>query len=236
LVSLSLLFASRVRADDALFLNWDICGPSGSSQEVFDCSSNDGSEVLYCSFTLAQPLDQVVGVEVVVDVSHSEDPLPAWWQMGPGGCRFGDLSADGDPPSGTDCGDFWAGKWAGGLQGYLVGQPRGGTNQARIKVALSLLPADARTLSAGTLYDAARIVFGNQSTTGAGSCSGCGLDACLVLNSIWIKRLPGAPGGDVFLENPGAGGNLATWQGTGADCSAVPVHTASWGKIKALYR
>ena len=104
-------------------------------------------------------------------------------------------------------------------------------------VALSLLPPDARTLAAGTLYYAARVLLENQNTTGAGSCSGCDGIACLVLNSIRIKRLPGAVGGDVLLEQPAPdGGNMATWHGTAANCAAVPVHVGSWGRIKALYR
>ena len=231
------LLSARARSAEALYLGWDVCGPDGPAQEVSSCASNTGSQRLYCAFTLAETIDQVVGVEAVVDLSHSEAALPAWWQLGVGGCRFGALSADGGTPEGGACTDFWAGQQTGGLQGYLVRQPRGGFNQARIKVALSLLPSDARTLDAGTLYYAARILLGNQSTTGAGSCSGCGSDACLVLNSIWIKRLPGAPGGDVFLTVPAPdGGNMATWQGTGADCAAVPAHASSWGRLKSLYR
>jgi hypothetical protein len=34
-------------------------GPAG-----FACDSNIGSENLYCAFTLATPLDQVLGVEI----------------------------------------------------------------------------------------------------------------------------------------------------------------------------
>jgi len=224
-------------ADQGIYLDWDQCGPTGAAQQTFACASNTGSENLYCGFTLATPLDQVLGVEIVIDVIHSESVLPSWWQLGVGGCRYGALAADGQSPPNGDCATFWADQETGGIQGYEVGQPRGGSNQARLLVALSLLPPNARTLDAGTLYYAARVLLGNQNTTGAGSCSGCGGDACLVLNSIRIRRLPGAVGGDLLLEQPAPnGGNLATWQGTGADCAAVPVHRASWGRIKALYR
>jgi hypothetical protein len=62
--------------------------------------------------------------------------------------------------------------------------------------------------------------------------------ACLVLNSILVRRSPGAVGGDSFVSTPGPGdANRATWQGTGADCSAVPVRRQStWGAVKSLYR
>ena len=235
-VFLAAALAPPAVAQDALYLGWGECGAPAATQEVFTCDSNTGDQKLYAAFSLAQPLDQVVGVEIVVDISHADPALPAWWQLGVGGCRMGALSANGGTPAGTGCADFWAGLATGGVQSYVVGQPRGGANQARIKVALSLLPANARTLAAGTVYYAARIVLGNQATTGTGACAGCDGEACLVLNSIWIKRLPGAPGGDVFLTTPSITGNMATWQGTGADCDAVPVQTSSWGRIKILYR
>jgi hypothetical protein len=224
-------------AGEGLYLDWGLCGPTGAVQQSFACDSNIGSENLYCAFTLATPLDQVLGVEIVIDIVHSQSVLPSWWQLGVGGCRYGALAADGQSPPNGDCATFWAGQETGGIQLYEVGQPRNAANQARIVVALSLLPPDARTLAAGTLYYAARVLLENQNTTGAGSCSGCGGDACLVLNSIRIKRLPGAVGGDVLLEQPAPdGGNMATWQGTAANCAAVPVHVGSWGRIKALYR
>ena len=223
-------------AQDALYLGWGECGSSAAMQQTSTCASSTGDQKLYAAFSLAQALDQVVGVEIVVDISHADPVLPAWWQLGVGGCRAGALSANGETPEGSGCVDFWMGQASGDVQSYVVGQPRGGPNQARIRVALSLLPANARALEAGTVYYAARLVLGNQATTGAGSCAGCGGDACLVLNSIWIKRLPGAPGGDVFVTTPSITGNMATWQGTGADCEAVPVQTSSWGRIKTLYR
>ena len=43
---------------------------------------------------------------------------------------------------------------------------------------------------------------------------------------------------EVTLETPGpSGANRATWAGgSGADCSAVPVRSSSWGRLKSLYR
>lgn len=220
-----------------IYLNWDECGPSGSATHTSACDTDIGGQALYCSFSLDQALDQVVGVEITVDLQHQLATLPDWWQLGVDGCRFGALHADGGTPAGTGCADFWDGMATGDVQVFAVGQPRGAPNQARILVALALLPADKRTLEAGPIYYAGRIVLSNLATTGASACDGCGPSACLVLNSIIIKRLPGAPGGDVTLDTPGAGnGNLATWQGTGANCFAVPTQRISWGRLKALYR
>ena len=81
--------------------------------------------------------------------------------------------------------------------------------------------------------------MGHALTTGEGTvCGGCAGSACLVLNGMWIRRQPGAVGGDVLLSEPGTGqANWATWQGgTGADCAAVPVRAVTWGRLKGLYR
>jgi len=236
LTSFAALSLSRVAAGAALYLDWDECGPSGQQTHANSCDSNEGIQQLYCAFTLDQPLDQVLGVELVVDVQHSDPTVPAWWQLGVGGCRYEELTADGGAPAGPACTDLWLGQAAGGIQGYNVGQPFGSPSQARIKVVLSLLPNQARTLNAGTVYYAARLNLTNVKTTGTDACDGCGASACLVLNSIWIKRLPGAAGGDLFFETPAPdGGNMALWQGT-ANCQTVPVRRRTWGAIKSLYR
>ncbi len=235
--ALVIVLVAPAWADEGLYLNWDACGPSGPALRTSACDANAGDQRLYCGFMLAEPIDQVAGVEIVVDLSHSEASLPSWWQLGVGGCRFGSLTADGGPVAGEDCLDPWQGKATGGVQGYAVGQPFGGPNQARIKIALSVLAAEAFTLEAGVLYQAARIVLNNARTTGTPSCAGCGPASCMVLNSIWIKRVPGAPGGDVFLQTPGPGnGNVAEWQAAASGCQAVPVRRGTWGAIKSLYR
>jgi hypothetical protein len=74
------------------------------------------------------------------------------------------------------------------------------------------------------------------SDAGTSPCAGCGVGACLVLNSVELVRLPGAPGGDATLTQPAeAGSNFANWQ-SGAACVAVPARNRSWGQIKSLYR
>lgn len=80
--------------------------------------------------------------------------------------------------------------------------------------------------------------FRTGKSSGTGSCAGCLAPACLVLNGITIRRLPGAPGGDVIISSVGAGNpNWVTWRGgAGADCSLVPVRAVTWGRIKTLYR
>ena len=232
------LLATSACAGDALYLRWGDC-PLGASQTPvmgFACDTEAGEHALVCSFTTAQPVDSVLGVEVVVDLQLSDAVLPDWWHLEPTGCRGDALRAD--QSFGAACQDVWLGLSSGGLLGYSVGMPRGGPNQARITVGFAVPSNQPRALNATDMYYAARLVLSNAGTA---SCSGCSGAACLVLESIQVlrpSRPPGAPSGDVVITAPGAGnGNWAGWETlTSASCQAVPVRTATWGQIKSLYR
>jgi hypothetical protein len=125
----------------------------------------------------------------------------------------------------------------GGIQSYNIGPPdHPGANQGRIKAVAAVVSSLAASLDATTMYYAFKIVITRGKTVAPGPCSGCLGAACLVLNSILVRRLPGSSGDD-FIQTPGpASVNWATWQGTGADCAAVPVRRATWGRLKSLYR
>jgi hypothetical protein len=170
-----------------------------------------------------------------VDVQHASASLPDWWRFDAGQCRAGHLTADFEFALNPFCVDFWVDTPAGGLVDYVVGQPRGLPSQARIRVAGALLPQNTRQLNDTDMFYAARISISNGRTVG--TCVGCSGSACLVLNSIIVRRLLDAPGGDVTLSQPGPGNaHFATWQGTSADCFQVPVRDRTWGQIKSLYR
>jgi hypothetical protein len=70
------------------------------------------------------------------------------------------------------------------------------------------------------------------------TCEGCSTPACLVFNSLLIRRAPGTSVEEIFLATPESPGlNMVQWQaGSGADCMSVPVRRATWGAVKALYR
>ncbi|MBI1796085.1 MAG: hypothetical protein HYR74_03425 [Candidatus Eisenbacteria bacterium] len=232
------LAARPARAAEGLYLNWTDCalGPTATSDRAFACNSNFGQEELFCAFTMPAPTNNVVSVEIVVDMQNATSPLPDWWRFDTGGCRPNDLSVAADFSGMTSCSDMWGGAPRTAMvQGYTPGEPRLGTNQARIKVTAWVLPQDAVTLDGTTMYYAVRVIVKNDLTTGSPSCVGCGSAACLVLNSIQIGRVSG---GDIFLQVPGAGdANWARWQGgLGADCAAVPVRARAWGQLKSLYR
>lgn len=234
-----LLHAAPARSAEGLYLTWDACAfdPSASPVRAFACDTNDDTLRLYVGFTLAQPVDEVIGLEVVVDIQHEAPTLPDWWRMDGAGCRAGALRADTRFGSGAGCTDPWAGAGVASFPSYTVTMPRGGANQARIRAGVGGLPSEPRSLAADTPYHAVRLVIVANQTTGTGACAGCLGKACLVLNSIWIKRTPGAPGGDQFVSTPGPlEANWAAWQATGTNCTLVPARRQTWGAVKTLYR
>jgi hypothetical protein len=242
LLSVAALAAPGAHADSGLYLTWNECaqGPSSAPNFDFSCAFETGFEELYCAFTLPQATGaDVLGLVAVIDLQHSAAVLPDWWQLAKtGGCRSGFLGASADFAQNLECVDPWQGQAVSEVQAFSVGEPRGGANQLRIKAVCGVVPALARTLDATSMYYGLKLVIQNTFTTGAGQCSGCSGPACLVLNSIEVKRTVGAPGGDLFLQTPGAGNaNWALWQGAqGADCALVPVKNVTWGRVKSLYR
>ncbi len=229
-------------AAEGLYLTWNECALDGiaTHDRGSVCATNMGQQELFVAFRMPSVTDSVLGLEIVVDLQHSADILPDWWMLGSGGCRAGALVPIFDFTGNAACVDFTMGEATGGLQGYYVGEPRGGSNQARIKMAAAFLPsAGYATLNADDLYYGAKMILTNINTIAPGPvCAGCPGAACLVLNSIWVRRQPGALGGDVYLTTPGAANaNFATWQGgSGANCNAVPARAVTWGRVKSLYR
>ncbi len=227
-------------AAEGLYLTWNDCY-LGAHETVhsFACDSDEGEHELYCAFTMPQAADNVVAVEIVVDIQHTSPSLPSWWRFDEGGCRQGNIQATFDFTGKTACRDMWAGgplPPIGGVADYITSQPRGLPSQARLRVTAAVLQGNAFSLNGSDTYYAARIILKNAGTV-TPSCPGCPEPACLVLNSIVIGRVQGTPGGDLFLQAPGAGNaNWALWQGSGANCAAVPVRKRAWGEIKSLYR
>jgi hypothetical protein len=229
--------AGPALAAEGLYLTWNDCAAAPIAQHDLhsQCEAELGEQALYVAFTLPYAMDSVVAVEIVIDTQVSGGSLPAWWQYQPEGCRFRSLIAGASFVTEEVCSDFWHERATPDkLPGYFVGEPRGGPGQARLKIAFALLPQDYVRLEAGPMYYAARLILKNSPTA---SCPGCLSPACLVLNSILVGRLPGAPGGDVLLTASGPGlAQRATWQGVGANCDAVPVLPLHWGALKSLFR
>lgn len=237
LVLLACLAARPLEAAEGLYLSWIDCpgGPGSSQAKLFGCGTDAGSERLIAAFSVDVPIDSVIGIEAVVDVQIALDSLPPWWQLGAVGCRSGYLTAQEDFTRDSTCIDPWNDSGVALIQDYQPGQPFGGPSQARIKAVVNVPSINAAHLNPGQVYYAVRLMLGHQFST---ACSGCLTPGCLVLNSIWLKRVPGAAGGDVLLTVPGPSlANFARWQGGQAgDCQAVHTRRVTWGRLKTFYR
>jgi hypothetical protein len=175
-------------------------------------------------------------MELVIDVNIAGtegDPLPVWWMMAPD-CRANGWAADG--ARSLSCNDAWNGLGTGSFQGWITGTPGWSTRHARLLVASGVLPQDAVTLLANDIYTACRVLLRTTNTTLCND--GCTTPACLVFNSLLVRRLHTPADEEILISGPEAGGSdRAVWQGgTGADCQAVPTRRATWGAVKALYR
>ncbi|MEO5618818.1 MAG: hypothetical protein ABIS67_13710 [Candidatus Eisenbacteria bacterium] len=224
---------------EALRMAWDDCptSPGASINRLFTCDTNIGSSALFCAFSVLQPIDQIIGLEIVVDVQHSLSSLPDYWRLGPSPqCRHDMLSASVDFSAANECAS--PGFTGAVLQDYLITEPRGLQSQARIKAVVFVPSPETRSVANDTTYHAVRLVFSHDRTVNVNVCTGCASPACLVLNSVTVRRVKGAFGGDITLSGPGPGNaNWAFWRSVvGADCSLVPVRTLTWGSVKSLYR
>jgi len=222
-----------------LSIAWQDCRPplgNGFNNQNFGCASDIQEFPLFPSFSLAATMDSVYSMELVIDfdVAGVEgDPLPAWWLMEPG-CRTNGWAADGT--ASQSCNDAWGGLGTGSFQGWIPGSPGSSTRHARLLVAVGTLPQDAVTLLGNASYTACRILLRTVNTV---SCNdGCSTPACMVFNSLLVRRLHTPSDEEILISGPeNAGSDRLQWQaGTGADCAAVPTRRTTWGAVKALYR
>jgi hypothetical protein len=226
------LLGATARAQDRLSLAWGDCRLGGGrADSALVCGDLLDRLALVCSFSLASPVDSVIGAEFVIDVQSAESPLPDFWEFGTGGCNSSGPSAI--PPPVSSCADAWGGLGSALLLEARPGEPGGAPSRIRLIVEAWVPSTQARTLDAGVSYDAVALEFASERL---GRCAGCRTPACLVLNSVRLLRAPGAldlliSGADSFPDN------FATWAGgAGADCNSVPTRRSTWGRVKALYR
>jgi hypothetical protein len=226
-----------------LSLTWNDCpgGATATSGITYACTGNTDTLQLICSVAVPQTITGVLGAELVIDI-QSADPLsvPDWWRFdgsGTLGCRAGGFDAGYDFSANPGCTDAWLGNGFGGLQGFSVGPPdHTFMNQARLKVVAAVVSTNAVTLNPGITYGLIKLLINSNNTTGGSACGGCGTSECLVLQSAIILVQPGSGSNVTIGSAASPGSDWATWQGTAANCSAVPVRRSTWGAIKSLYR
>ena len=225
-------------------LAWTDCkGDGGASNRAFACNVNTGTNTIVVSFVAPAGVTGMSGNELVIDVITTTSPLPAWWQFkNASTCRQNALSTNFVAP-GTlvNCVDAWNGQAAGGIGAYTQVAPGGGwsipgavqAQHARMVIAIAT-PAPG-PIDADVEYFSGNVLINNSKTVGTGACAGCTDPVCIVLNSLKITQGVGV--GDFTLSTPvSANSNMVTFQGSGADCNAVPVRNATWGAVKSLYR
>jgi hypothetical protein len=247
-VAAVLMFAaSAAFAAGSLNMSWTNCTGEGTpvTNKTFACAANTGTNLLVCSFVAPANLHQFAAAELFVDLISQSTPLPAWWAiyaMGNGGTQCRSALSVNFVQNASDvvCLDAWAAAGVGGIAAYanpIVALPTiDGSNSAQyatIDLAAAVPTGQEQDLTAGSEYFLANIAISNTKSTGAGSCAGCADPVCISFTRAVVQQPTGV--GDFYISTPGVN-SLVTWQGTGANCTAVPVKKATWGSIKSMYR
>ena len=235
------VWAAPALGQGGVNLAWNDCGTSGQLVKSFACNSNVGVHLLYTSFVSPQPLTQVNGIEVTVDMAFPQPTVPNWWMaQSSSPCRPNAITANVHFLAGPNsCADPWQGAAVGGAA-IQPGYPF--PDRARIRAVAALPLGTFATVDDVTEYYAVAIQISNARTVGTGSCSGCEVPACMLLTSIELNQPVGV--GNYFISQP-----LDNWL-VGWQCSAgighggcffappcvTPAKAPTWGAVKGLYR
>ena len=219
-------------------LAWNDCGAAGLPAKSFACASNTlTGAIMIASAVSPAALDQFVGEESEMLIQTNQAALSPWWGLQSGGCRGTTaVSAGFDFTGGPfTCTDPWSGAAAGGMN-YLPNF--GAPNRAQLRTVCAIPGSTA--IDNSTEYYLFKVTLLGAKTTGANSCAGCTDGACIVLTSIKLVEVAGAPAGDYLVTNPLLN-QYVTWQSGGATVQggcpgATPTQTRTWGSVKSLYR
>ena len=178
--------------------------------------------MLVASYLPPANVDRFLGLSAQIDITSSTPTLPDWWKFGTSACRGLALSASADFTTGPlSCADFWAGRGVGG-SAYDIGF--GTPDRARLLVQFAVPVEDQGPLYTGVEYYGFKVLIQRSKTTGTGSCAGCDVPTCIVLNSIQLFQPPDA-NFDPVITNPQYR-NFVAWQRS-VDCPvSTPVQVA----------
>ncbi|HTR97840.1 MAG TPA: hypothetical protein VMH61_08060 [Candidatus Acidoferrales bacterium] len=249
-------WATSATPSGELNMAWTNCSvDAGTSDKAFACNTNNGSATLVLSFTAptAPPIDSLSGAEAYVDLISASSPLSQWWSMfNSGTCRQSALTGNATiPGSAANCFDAWnAQAGVAGVAAYTIGALSNdavagnlpGVNSgniaqvACIDIGAAVPPSQLQQLQGGQEYFVFNVKVAYTGTVG-GACAGCSDPVCLSFSHLRISQPVGI--GDWWITTPGPSqtGMNVTWQGgAGANCSAVPTKTKTWGALKSMYR
>lgn len=247
LMCVSSLLVAPARA--GINLSWDDCGTAGAQRQEFACNTNTGVPFrLIGSIVPYQTVGAVVGASAQINVFGTQAQLPDWWKFGSTACRGStalSVSFDFQSDGPYTCTDPWLTR-ARGMMTYEVMN----ATDARIRISAAMPEGETFAFESGTEYYVFRINLGRSRTTGTGSCAGCSMPACLLLDNIQLFQHPSQQN-DPWDSVP-ANSNVASWHGayifiwddfengrSGIGCAPdQPTQGArsTWGAVKSLYR
>jgi hypothetical protein len=228
--------SASVAATGGLNLFWNGCSDGGVSTQVFACNTNSGlAFTMYASLILPQDMPFFASSTAIIDVTFSSASIPAWWQVLTGQCSANRVSESYDSASfATNCPNIWLGE--ANLSVFQVQQGVShGPNSIRLNGGAAV-PAGSELyhVADGTELVVCKVSIFRTKTVGTGSCAGCNIGACFVLNECKLYE----PGdyGDCTITAP-AVSNFVTWQAGAPSCpGATPSQNRTWGAVKNLYR
>lgn len=242
-----------------LNLAWTDCwGDGGTSNRTFACDTNLGFESINLSFKVDQPIANVCGMEMYLQLASQSAALPAWWSMlNAGTCRPTALAFVIQPEATwTQCVDWGAGTGNGGsgIGFYNIGA--GGPNVVTTAAVVAVPTGSGLSLEPGVEYFTGRFRIAHAKTVGTDACGGCDVPVCLFYSRMRLFVDPGSTLA-VTLTSPANTPNsqAVTWQGgqftnllhncnsagscvTSFGCTTAPTSARAntWGAVKALYR
>lgn len=230
----------------ALHLAVSDCG--GGHIANWTCTSNTGQAFAAVASVDAPMLTTLVGEASVVEVAF-ENPVPTWWQAGSGYCRAGTSISIGFGGGAFSCFAYFN-SVSSSVGGHSLmvgpdpapGDPEGPIDAHHVRMFISST-VDSESAGIALQPELGEEIFlfsisvNRSRSIGAGSCSGCGESACMVLKRVTLRQPLGAPGGDPVIGVPEDHDYISLQGGVGADCPlATPSSRGSWGLIKLLYR
>ncbi len=209
-------------AAQARSMGWGDSTP-GHSEIAFDCANPPAEATLVVSFV--SPVSDVIGIEAKIDMCTIPHDLPDWWRFDlPGSCREGQIELSTDFAAGPSSHALaWSTPTSESVQviyGYTWS-----TAMNRFSIVVANGNLQSTPLAIGKEYYAFKLRF----PTPAGTCAGCSVPACFVINSLVITHSGGKTETALY-------GGWAMWQGNNNCPFVVGAAGTTWGRVKASYR
>lgn len=237
-------------------LSWDHCAGDGYiGDRAFDCSVNTGTEVFFVSIVLHDKTRHGVrAISAILDFTPTSASTPDWWQVGFGMCRQNGLAATAEiVEESASCLPWYWEAVPSPSTLFQTYYPEPGRLFARVAAVLTGAELPTATLLVDQEYVVFKFRLSHAKTTGAGSCSGCAVPACIGLSGLNLEYGFSVPDDQfaatglntltwqsayvaAYPTRPGSTSNLEHTNRLDCTLSPVPTHGRTWGMIKSMYR